>query len=150
MSELGLCRSAAGKSRTQILPTASEPPATRTRGRFAPSGQHCGRFFERGVLYAFRDCSSIFASVQPKLPADYAALPGQKQDGIAGSGLGRDFYGRGCRKFIRYRGYLILGHDGKSGATPSTRRTSRSRTVFCLPSTQFTRTDFSTPLASSK
>jgi len=63
-----LRRKAAEKSQTQITTSASAPSAARTRARFAPSAQHCGRFFECGVLYAFRDCSSIFAVVQPKLP----------------------------------------------------------------------------------
>src|SRR5207244_13279913 len=55
------------KSRTQISTSASAPSAARTRARLAPTAQHCGRFFECGVLYAFRDCSSLFALVQPKL-----------------------------------------------------------------------------------
>ena len=86
MSELGLRTPAAGKSQRQISPSAWALATARTQRRtfLMLRARRFGQPSSRVRIYAYRGCFSIFASLQPKLPANYAESPGEKQDGIAG------------------------------------------------------------------
>src|SRR5438552_16214458 len=82
MSELGLRRPAAGKSQRQISPSAWALATARTQRRtfLMLRARRFGQPSSRVWIYALRGCFSIFASLQPKLPANYAESPGEKQD----------------------------------------------------------------------